>query len=81
VNTVAEAVEDAQYSARGAIADAVDATAGAFRQAAPIWAGTVPPRDPYEIRDGAITDTVTLLEAAGVETARIDALLEEGAIA
>jgi alpha-methylacyl-CoA racemase len=81
VNTVAEAVDDEQYSARGAIADAVDAGAGAFRQAAPIWAGTVAPDGPYEIRDGAVTDTVSLLEAAGVETHRIDALLEEGAIA
>jgi alpha-methylacyl-CoA racemase len=81
VNTVAEAVDDEQYSARGAIADAVDAGAGAFRQAAPIWAGTVAPDGPYEIRDGAVTDTVSLLEAAGLEMPRIDALLEEGAIA
>jgi alpha-methylacyl-CoA racemase len=81
VNTVAEAVDDEQFSARGAIADAVDAKAGAFRQAAPIWAGTVAPDGPYEIRDGALTDTVSLLEAAGLETQRIDALLEEGAIA
>jgi alpha-methylacyl-CoA racemase len=81
VNTVAEAVHDEQYAARGAIADAVDATAGAFRQAAPIWAGSVPPDGPFEIRDGTVTDTASLLEAAGVESGRIDALLEEGAIA
>jgi alpha-methylacyl-CoA racemase len=81
VNTVAEAVIDEQYLARGAVADAVDATAGAFRQTAPIWAGTVPPDGPYEVPDGAATDTAQLLEAAGLETRRIDALLQEGAIA
>ncbi len=81
VNTVAEAVGDEQYAARGAIADAIDATAGAFRQAAPIWAGTVAPDGAYEIRDGAVTDTAQLLEAAGFETRRIDALLQDGAIA
>jgi alpha-methylacyl-CoA racemase len=81
VNTVAEAVRDEQYAARGVIADAVDATAGAFRQAAPIWAGTVTPDGPYEIRDGAVTDTVSLLEAVGLETRVIEALLEDGAIA
>jgi alpha-methylacyl-CoA racemase len=81
VNTVAEAVRDEQYAARGVIADAVDATEGAFRQAAPIWAGTVVPDGPYEIRDGAVTDTVQLLEAAGFETRRIESLLHEGAIA
>jgi alpha-methylacyl-CoA racemase len=81
VSTVAEASVDEQYAARGAIADAVDATAGAFRQTAPIWAGTVPPNGPYEIRDGATTDTVSLLAAAGLESGVIEELLEEGVIA
>jgi hypothetical protein len=41
----------------------------------------VPPNGPYEIRDGATTDTVSLLAAAGLESGVIDALLKEGVIA
>ncbi len=63
VNTVAEAVEDPQYVARGLVVDAVSATNGPFRQAAPIWAGTTSPEGPYEVRDRAITDTAELLGA------------------
>ena len=49
VNTVAEAVVDEQYGARGSVVDAVHVTEGPFRQSAPIWAGTVAP-------DGAVRD-------------------------
>jgi hypothetical protein len=54
---------------------------GPFRQSAPIWAGTVEPDGPYEIRDGTVTDTAELLEAAGVEASKVAALLDEGVIA
>ncbi len=81
VNTVAEAVTDVQYVARGNVADAVHATEGPFRQAAPVWAGTVPPDGPYEIRDGAATDTTSLLLAAGYLQAEVDKLLEAGTVA
>ena len=81
VNTVAEAVVDEQYVARGLVVDAVSETAGPFRQSAPTWAGTVPPDGPYEIRDGARTDTVSILTEAGFARADIDAMVEAGTIA
>lgn len=81
VNTVAEAVADVQYVARGNVADAVHVTEGPFRQSAPVWAGTVPPDGPYEIRDAAVTDTTALLLAAGYPQADVDALLEAGTVA
>ena len=81
VNTVAEAVADEQYVARGNIADAVHVTEGPFRQSAPIWAGTVPPSGPYEIRDGAATDTESLLRDAGYDPSTIAELTDAGVIA
>ena len=57
VSSVAEAVGDEQYLARGAIVDAVHEEHGPFQQAAPIWAGTEQPTMPYEIRKGTVTDT------------------------
>jgi len=81
VNTVAEAVDDEQYVARGTVADAVSATDGPFRQSAPIWAGTVLPDGPYDVRDGSLTDTAGLLAVAGCDTHEIDELLATGAVA
>ena len=81
VNTVAEAVADEQYVARRSIADAVHVTEGPFRQSAPIWAGTVKPDGPYEIRDAKMTDTAELLGAAGYDLGAIERLADEGVIA
>ncbi|MEZ5320946.1 MAG: CaiB/BaiF CoA-transferase family protein [Microthrixaceae bacterium] len=81
VNSVAEAVADEQYTARGLVADAVSATDGPFRQAAPILAGTVAPDGPYEVRDGSLTDTAELLLGAGLSGDDVSALLDDGAIA
>ena len=81
VNTVAEAVADEQYAARGVVVDAVSDTDGPFRQSAPVWAGTVAPDGPYRVRDGAVTDTAELLAGLGMDTARIDELVTSGAIA
>ncbi len=81
VNTVAEAVADEQYVARGLIADAVSDTAGAFHQSAPTWAGTVAPDGPYRIRDGEVSDTTELLELLGMSAAEISQLEQSGAIA
>lgn len=81
VNTVAEACEDPQNVARGLVVDAVSETAGAFRQAAPVWAGTTAPDGPYEVRDGTLTDTGELLLAAGVPAPQLEALTEKGAVA
>jgi len=81
VNTVAEAVADEQYAARGAVAEAIHVTEGPFRQSAPIWAGTVPPGAPYAIRAATVTDTDQLLTAVGYDRDAIDRLTEQGAIA
>jgi alpha-methylacyl-CoA racemase len=81
VNTVAEAVSDEQYAARGLVADAVSDTDGPFRQAAPVWAGTTPPAGAYRVRDGQLTDTCDLLVAAGLDPAAVQALVDEGAVA
>jgi len=81
VNTVAEAVVDPQYTARGAVAGARHATEGEFRQLAPIWAGTTPPDGPYDVRDASVTDTASLLIEAGCAAAEVGALEEEGVIA
>ena len=81
VNTVAEAVDDEQYVSRGLVAEAVHVSEGPFRQSAPVWAGTVAPDGPYEIRDGATTDTAELLAAVGFDPAEIESLLADGAVA
>ncbi|MFM7062406.1 MAG: CaiB/BaiF CoA transferase family protein [Actinomycetes bacterium] len=81
VNTVAEAVADEQYTARGLVADAVSDTDGPFRQAAPVWAGTTPPDGAYRVRDGQLTDTTDLLVAAGLDPASVQSLVDEGAVA
>jgi alpha-methylacyl-CoA racemase len=81
VNTVAEAVTDEQYAARGLVADAVSDTDGPFRQAAPVWAGTTPPDGAYRVRDGHLTDTTDLLVAAGLDPSAVQALVDEGAVA
>lgn len=81
VNSVAEAVEDVQYVARHNVADAVHVSEGPFRQSAPIWAGTTPPSGPYEIRDGAETDTVSLLRAAGFSDDEVAGFVDRGVVA
>ena len=81
VNSVAEAVADPQYVARGVVVDAVSDSAGAFRQSAPVWAGTEAPDRPYHVRDGQVTDTAELLSSIGIDAGRVDELTQTGAIA
>jgi alpha-methylacyl-CoA racemase len=81
VNSVAEAVSDEQYGARGMVVDAVSDTDGPFRQSAPVWAGTVPPDGAYRVRDGHVTDTEELLGSVGLDAEHVDELVRTGAIA
>lgn len=81
VNSVAEAVADEQYVARGVVVDAVSDTDGEFRQSAPVWAGTVAADGPYRVRDGHVTDTAELLTSLGMTPAQVDELVSTGAIA
>ena len=81
VLTVAEAVADPHFGERGVVADAVHETEGAFRQAAPIWAGTTDPDGPYRVREATVTDTDELLAAAGYDADAIRTLREDGVVA
>ena len=81
VNTVAEAIDDPQYAARGMVVEADHELEGRFRQTGPVWAGTTRPDGPYVVREGTATDTADLLADAGYDRATIDDLLENGVIA
>ena len=81
VNTVAEAVDDEQYAARGLVVEADHAGAGRFSQTGPVWAGTTRVDGAYQLRDAAETDTAELLAAAGYDDSSISELIAEGAVA
>ncbi len=81
VNTVAEAVVDEQFVARGLVVDAVHPEAGVFRQVAAVWAGTTQLDAPVEVPDAARSDAETLLQEAGCEPDRVRAWIDEGAVA
>ncbi len=81
VNTVAEAVDDEQYIARGLVVEAEHATEGRFRQTGPVWAGTTRADGAYPVRDSSVTDTADLLAAAGYADTEISELITKGAIA
>ena len=81
VNTVAEAVGDEQYRARGVVTEAEHPVRGAFRQAGPVWAGTLAPDRPYAVPDETATDTADLLASAGYDQDRVAELESAGVIA
>ena len=81
VKTVAEAIDDPQYVARQLVVDAAHETEGRFRQTGPVWAGTTRPNGAYPVREGSVTDTASLLVAAGYEPARVEELTASGVIA
>lgn len=81
VSTVAEVVDDEQFLARGVVTSATHPTAGELRQASPIWAGTMQPEGPYELREGTVTDTAELLTAAGLDREQVARLLDAGVVA
>ena len=81
VNTVAEAVDDEQYAARGLVVEADHAGAGRFSQTGPVWAGTTRVDGAYTIRDADVTDTAELLAEAGYDDTRIRRLFAEGTVA
>ena len=81
VNTVAEAVLDEQYRARGAVTKVEHPQAGMLEQVAPVWAGASPADSPCSLPDLGVTDTAELLAEAGYDDGRIAGLAEEGLIA
>jgi crotonobetainyl-CoA:carnitine CoA-transferase CaiB-like acyl-CoA transferase len=74
-------VTDPQLLARGGVVEAKHPTAGSFRQLGPVLAGSGPRRPVHELPDPTVTDTDTLLTAAGYSAAEIASLRAEGAIA
>jgi len=81
VLTVAEAVDDEQFVARGDFVDAHHATHGTFQQVGPVFAGMERSREPYEARDATRTDTDALLAAAGLSADEVAKLHDAGVIA
>jgi alpha-methylacyl-CoA racemase len=81
VNDIAEVVTDPQLLTRGGVVEAKHPTAGSFRQLGPVLAGSGPRRPVHELPDPTVTDTDTLLTAAGYSAAEIASLRAEGAIA
>lgn len=77
VRTVAEALVDPQFEARGAVITAHHPKVGAFQQTAPLYAGTMPPpADGYQLSDAGDTDTRSLLARMGYSDDEIDKLLD-----
>ena len=81
VNTVAEAVLDEQYRARGAVVTAEHPVAGPLEQVGPVWAGTQPADGVYHLPDPAATDTADLLAEAGYDETQVAALTQAEEIA
>ena len=81
VNSVAEAVLDEQYRARGAVAHAEHPVAGPMEQIGPVWAGAETSDGPYRLPDPTVTHTAELLTEAGCDDTRVAALIDAGEIA
>ena len=81
VNTVAEAVADEQYGARGVVVDAVSSPTG--RSGSPRPSGPAPSRRTAPTRSATarVTDTAELLAAVGLDAGRVDELVGTGVIA
>jgi alpha-methylacyl-CoA racemase len=86
VLTVEELVDDEQFSARGAIVDAVTVPSDGspptrFRQVGPVLAGMRPASSPVAAGDPARSDTDRLLGAAGLTARNIIELRDKGVVA
>jgi alpha-methylacyl-CoA racemase len=81
VASVPEVVDDPHFTARHTFTPAHEAEHGDFRQLGRVLAGMVRDQGPAEVRRATVTDTDTLLRAAGLGDSEITALIEEGAVA
>ncbi len=80
VLSVAEVVADEQFAARGAFVEAHHPDHGTFPQVAPTLAGQERSAR-YELRNGEVTDTDSLLAAVGLGAGEIIEMRKIGAIA
>jgi alpha-methylacyl-CoA racemase len=81
VHSVAEAVRDPQFEARGAFADAKHERHGNFRQLGPVLAGTSRSGSTAEVRDASVADTEALLRDAGLTEEEIETMRSQGVVA
>jgi len=81
VQSVAELVDDPQFAARGAIADAIHPSEGRFRQVAPLLAGMPRPPGPIQVPESGATHSAALLAEAGLSPDEIEALRDDGIVA
>jgi alpha-methylacyl-CoA racemase len=86
VLTVEELVDDEQFTARGAIVEAVTAPADGteatgFRQVGPVLAGMAPVVRPVVAGDPSRSDTDRLLRGAGLTEVQITELRDKGVVA
>jgi alpha-methylacyl-CoA racemase len=81
VQSVSEIAHDPQFADRGAVVEAVDTDGRSFGQVGAVLAGMPPVSVPVSVRPPAVTDTDELLEAAGVDRARIIDLRRQGVVA
>jgi alpha-methylacyl-CoA racemase len=81
VQTVSEIAHDPQFTGRGAVVEARDTDGRSFCQVGAVLAGMAPVSAPVSVRPATATDTDELLEAAGMDPARIADLRREGVLA
>ncbi len=81
VQEVREVAADPGFAARHVVVEARHPTHGALRQLGPVLAGAAALEEPVDLPDPRVTDTVELLEAAGVERALVDEWSREGVVA
>lgn len=80
VLTIPEVTQEPHWRARGLFMAAELEERGVFEQMGPILAGGVRGQAKHVVRAGDGTDTVKLLEAAGLDAGAIQALLDEGSV-
>jgi alpha-methylacyl-CoA racemase len=81
VQSVSEIAHDPQFADRGAVVEAVDTEGRSFGQVGAVLAGMPPVSVPVSVRPPTVTDTDELLEAAGLDPARIIDLRRQGVVA
>lgn len=80
VYTIPELVEDEHMKARNVFMQAAHRVHGPFRQVAPILAGAIRNQPTHHVPDPDQTETVKILEEAGISSNEIEELLTTGVV-
>lgn len=78
---IEEVLADEQFAHRGVVTRAEHPTAGPLRQVGPLLAGMASAPHPVSLPDPSATDTMDLLEEAGMASDKVAALLNSGVVA